>query len=134
MTQRTTQMFIDGGFTDTQATGNLLEGDTIAEVLHDDVTTDGRLQLVNTLIQGFQFFFEFFRRCDGRVKIKEIEVFHSLLYLSATNHIHTSVSYARKQIGLGCLFFEVAMTIKKSGEDVVHNILALCIVVQKYGG
>ena len=36
-------MLIDGGFADAQMTGNLLEGDTIAEVLHDDVATNGWL-------------------------------------------------------------------------------------------
>ncbi len=36
-------MLIDGGFADTQTIGNLLEGDTIAEMLHDDVATNGRL-------------------------------------------------------------------------------------------
>ena len=127
-------MLIDGGLADTQAVGNLLEGNTVVEVLHDDIMADGWLQLVNTLMQGFQLFFKLIRRCDGRIEIEEVEAFHSLLYLTATDHVQTSVSYACKQIGLGCSFFEVAMTIKKSGEDVVHHILALCIVVQKYGG
>ena len=36
-------MLIDGGFADAQTIGNLLEGDTIAEVLHDDVATNGWL-------------------------------------------------------------------------------------------
>ena len=104
------QMLIDSGLADTQAAGNLLEGDTVAEVLHDDVTADGWLQLVNALIQGYQFFFEFFRRCDGRVKVKEVEAFHPFLNLTVTHHVQASVSYACKQIGLGCLLFEVAMT------------------------
>ena len=36
-------MLIDGGFADAQTAGNLLEGDAIAEVLHDDVATNGWL-------------------------------------------------------------------------------------------
>ena len=75
-----------------------------------------------------------FSRDDGCVEVKKVEPFYSLMPLSATDHIQASVSYACKQIGLGCFFFEVVMTIKKSGEDVMHYILALCIVMQKYGG
>ena len=41
--KRTAQMLIDGGFTDTQTIGNLLKGDTVAEMLHDDVATNGWL-------------------------------------------------------------------------------------------
>ena len=127
-------MLIDGGLADTQATGNLLEGDAIAEMLHDNVAIDGRIQLVNTLVEGSQFFFESFRRRNGCVEVEEVEVLHSFLYLTATNHIQASVSYACKQISLGCLFPEIAMIVKKLGEDVVHHILALSIVVQKCGG
>ena len=127
-------MFIDGGLADTHAMGNLLEGDAIVEVLHDDITADGRLQLVYTLMQGFHFFFEPFCRHDGRVEIKEVKAFHLFLYLSATHHVHTSVSYACKQIGLGCLFPKIDMVIEQSDEDVVHYIFALCIIVQIYVG
>ena len=41
--KRTAQMLIDSSFTDTQTVGNLLEGDTIAEMLHDDVAANGWL-------------------------------------------------------------------------------------------
>ena len=36
-------MLIDGGFADPQTISNLLEGDTIAEMLRDDVAANGRL-------------------------------------------------------------------------------------------
>ena len=62
-------MLIDGGFADTQVTGYLFEGHTIAEMLYDDVTTDGRFQLVYTLKQCFQFLFESFRRRNGCVEV-----------------------------------------------------------------
>ena len=127
-------MLIDSGLADTHATGNLLEGDTVAEVLYDDVAVEGRLQLVYALIQSLQFLFEPFRRDDRRVEVKQVEAFHPFLYLSAADHVQASVSYACKQIGPGCLFPKVTMIVKKSGEDVVHHILALHIVVQKYGG
>ena len=54
--------------------------------------------MVNALIKRFQFFFQPLRRCNGRVEVKQVEVFHPFLYLSATNHVQTSVSYACKQI------------------------------------
>ena len=41
--KRTAQMLIDSGFTDTQTNGNLLKGYSIAEMLHDDVATNGGL-------------------------------------------------------------------------------------------
>ena len=127
-------MLIDSGLTDTHTTGYLLEGDAVAEMLRDNVSADGRFQQTYTFMQGLQFLIEPFHRDDRRVDVKQVEVFHALLYLSATNHIQASVSYACKQIGLGCLFPKIAMVVKKSGEDVVHNILALSIVVQKYNG
>ena len=127
-------MLIDGGFADTQVTGYLLEGHTIAEMLYDDEATDGRLQQVYAYTQGFQFFFESFRRRNGCVEVKKVEAFYPFLDLTATDHVQASVSYACKQIGLGCIFPKVVMIVKKSGEDVVHHILALSIVVQKYSG
>ena len=127
-------MLIDSGLADTHAAGNLFECDSISEMLHDDVAADGWFQQVNTLMQGFQFFFETFCRHDGRFKVQLVEVFHPLLYLLMTDHIQTSVSYACKKIGFCCLFPKITMIFKKSGEDVVHYILALSIVVQKYGG
>ena len=41
--KRTAQMLIDSGFTDTQTIGNFLEGDTIAEMLYNDVAANGWL-------------------------------------------------------------------------------------------
>ena len=58
-------------------------------------------------------------------------MFHTFLYATVTNHVQTSVSYACKQIRLSCLFPKVAMIVKKPGEDIVHYIFALNIVVQK---
>jgi len=127
-------MFIDGGLADTKTAGNLPEGDSFTEVLHDDVAADGRFQPADTLLQGFQFFFEPFRRSDACVKIQQVEVFHAFLYLTVANHVQASVSYACKQIGFSCFFPKVARTVEQLGEDVVHYILALRIIVQKYGG
>ena len=43
-------MLIDSGFTDTQTKGNLLKGYSIAEMLHNDVLADGRIELGYTLL------------------------------------------------------------------------------------
>ena len=48
--KRTAQMLIDGCFADAQTNGYLLEGDTIAEMLHNDVLADGRIELGYTLL------------------------------------------------------------------------------------
>ena len=60
-------MLIDGSLTDTHTAGYLLEGDTVAEVLQDNVTADGRLQLVYALVQGLQFLIEPFSRNECSV-------------------------------------------------------------------
>ena len=133
-------MLINGGLTDSYAKGNLLEGDTVAEMLHNDVAADGRLQQLYPLGQGFQFFFDLEAPCppEGEVprlvNVKQVEVFHPLLNLSIANHVHASVSYACKQISLGSVFPKITTTIEELGKDVVHYILAFRIVVQKYGG
>ena len=127
-------MLIDGGFADTHAAGDLLEGDTVAEVLQDDVAVEERLQQFYPLIQGLQFLIKPFRWDNRRVEVKQVEAFHPFLYLSTTDHVQASVSYACKQIGLDCLLPKVTRIIEKMGEDVVHHILAFSIVVQKYGG
>ena len=61
-------------------------------------------------------------------------MFYPLLYLTVPNHVQASVSYACKQIRLSCIFPKVTMIVEEASEDVVHHILALNIVVQKYGG
>ena len=104
------------------------------EMQHDNVVANGWFQLTDTLLQGFQFLFEPFRRSDGRVEIQQVEAFHTLLYLTAANHVQSSVSYACKQIRLSCFIPKVTMIIEYLGEDVVHYICALRIIVQKYGG
>ena len=59
---------------------------------------------------------------------------YPLLYLSGTDHVQTSVPNACKQINLGRFFLEMMRIVENTSKDVVHHILALCIVVQKYGG
>ena len=61
-------------------------------------------------------------------------MFYPLLYLTFTDHVQASVSYACKQIRLSCIFPKVCIIIEEIGEDVVHHILALSIVVQEYSG
>ena len=102
--------------------------------MHDDVAADGRLQLPDAPMQGLEFLFEVVRRRDGRFEVEQIKFFDPLLNPSAPNHVQASVSHACKQIRLDGFFLEVAVTVKKSSEDVVHHILALRIVVQKHGG
>ena len=102
--------------------------------MHDDVAADGRLQLLDAPMQGFEFLFEVVRRRDCRFEVEQVEFFDPLLNPSAPNHVQASVSHACKQIRLDGFLLEVAVAVKKSGEDVVHHILALRIVVQKHGG
>ena len=61
-------------------------------------------------------------------------MFHPLLNLSVTDDVKTSVSYACNQIRLCRFFPEVAVASEKADEDVVHYILALSIIMQKYVG
>ena len=127
-------MLVNRRFADFEPTGNLLEGDAVAEVLHDDVAADGRLQLLDAPMQGLQFIFEVVRRRNRRFEVEQIAFFDPFLNPSAPNHVQASVSHACKQIRLDGFFLEVAMAVKESGEDVVHYILALRIVVQIHGG
>ena len=124
-------MLIDGGLADTKPASDFLEGDAVAEVQNDDVTTDGRFQLVYTLMQGLQFLIEAFRRREHRIKIQQVEAFRSFLDLSVTDLIKTTVSYTGQQIRLGCLFPKTDLVIKQTNEDVVYYILAHSIVVQE---
>ena len=106
-------MLIDSGLADTQATGNLLEGDTVAEVLQDDVAADRRFQETDSIVQDFQFFIKPVWQEDSGFKVKEVESLHPFLYLSATDYIQTSVPYACKQIGLGSLFPETIRIVEQ---------------------
>jgi hypothetical protein len=81
-----------------------------------------------------EFFIESVCRSDVRFEVKKVKVLHALLYLSASHHVKASVTYACKQIALSCLFSEMTRIVEELGKDVVNHILALSIVVQKYGG
>ncbi len=126
-----TQMSIDGSLAYAHHLGNLFES-VLAMVVHQqDFPASGRLN-------PFQFFFQClylllqFSRLLALLQflVKKIKSFHPLLNFHVPDAVQASVSHACHQIRNCRIRLQVLSTFKNVGKDVVHNILALGIIME----
>lgn len=126
-----TQMFIDGSLAYAHHLGNLFES-VLAMVVHQqDFPASGRLN-------PFQFFFQCLylllqlSRLLALLQflVEKIKSFHPLLNFHVPDAVQASVSHACHQIRNCRIRLQVLSTFKNVGKDVVHNVLALGIIME----
>ena len=128
------QVFVDGGLAHTVTAGYRTKGISVSEMLHDNVAAEGRLQQSDAIAQGVQFLGEQVDLRHRGIEVEEIKPRHPFLYLAVADDVQASVAYACQQITPFRLLTDVVLSVEKFGEDVVHHILAIRLIVQQRDG
>ena len=109
-----------------------VKGYTLMKMQAYYLSAHRRHQSINALAERINFALKFFGRCLFHHSVGNEILLQLVMQLAVTHHVQALVAHARQQIRHDGRFTQFSLFYKQLGKDVVHNILAVVIVVQQH--